>query len=72
MIENLMEFLAAAGLQHLNQIEPRHMNQRTHNSQIHNFAELYESLTENCLHDENTVPKNWRDSWAQANATSWE
>jgi len=71
MIENLMEFLAAAGLQHLNQIKPHHVNQRTHNSQIHHFGELYESLAENCLLDHKTIPEHWRADWQLAHEERW-
>lgn len=72
MIKNLMEFLAAAGLQKLSQIKPQHVNQRSHNSEIHNFSELYECLTENSLLRKDTVPENWQASWQQANENSWD
>jgi len=72
MIENLMEFLAAAGLQKLSQIEPKHVNQRSHQNDIRHFGELYERLAENCLLAEDTTPKGWQASWQLANENSWD
>ncbi len=72
MITNLMEFLGATGLQYLTQIKPHHMNQRTHNSEIHHFGELYEFINENCLLNDEMIPHNWLDPWCLANEHSWE
>lgn len=72
MIENLMEFIAAAGLQSLTQIKPEHINQRTHHSEIHHYGELYESIASGCLLTEETIPDGWRINWNLANSESWE
>lgn len=71
MIKHLMELLAAAGLQHLSQVKPEHINQRFHNNDIRNFAELYESLSENCLLERSTIPDKWLINWNLANKMSW-
>jgi glutamate synthase domain-containing protein 2 len=71
MIKNLMEFLAAAGLQHLHEIKPHHVNQRTHSSEIQHFGELYQFYEKNFLLDEQTIPSSWLAYWQKAAPTSW-
>ncbi len=71
MIEHLMEFLATAGLQHLSEIKPEHVQQRTNHSEIHHFGELYEFIEENCLLKESCTPKHWLVDWQQADADTW-
>ena len=72
MIHHLMEFLAVAGLQNLHEIKPHHINQRTQNSQIRHFGELYEHIAENCLLEDKTRPENWQSYWQLANENNWE
>ncbi len=71
MIENLMELLAAAGLQDLNQIKPHHVNQRTHNNEIHHYGELDDWIAEGCLLAEKKVPDTWQVNWDLADPESW-
>lgn len=71
MIRNLMEFLATAGLQQLDEIKPHHINHRTHNSQIYHFGELYEHITDKCLLNDQTRPQNWTTDWQLANENNW-
>jgi len=59
MIENLLEFMAAAGLQQLTEIQPHHVNQRTHSNQVQHFGELYQFIKPGCLLTKTTIPDNW-------------
>jgi glutamate synthase domain-containing protein 2 len=71
MIENLVELLALSGLDNLEELEPRHINQRVKGTVIKNYAELYPVITSRCLLSDNDVPDNWQKDWAMANADHW-
>lgn len=70
-IENLIELLAAAGLDSLDQLEPKHINHRIQGTNIKNYAQLYPSIASGCLLEESTVPADWRDDWQAADSASW-
>ena len=70
-IENLVELLAAAGLENLDQLEPRHINHRIQGTNIKTYAQLYPGIEPNCLLDESTVPDDWKADWSSASATHW-
>jgi len=70
-VTNLVELLSAAGLSNLSELEPKHINRRVQGTDVKSYAELYPSITKNCLLDENTIPREWRDDWATANASAW-
>jgi len=71
MIKNLVELLAVCGLEHLEQLEPRHINQRVKGTVIKNYAELYPVITSRCLLSDTEVPDNWQKDWAMASADHW-
>ncbi len=71
MIENLVELLAAAGLEKLDDVEPRHINHRVHGTIIKNYAQLYPGMSHLSLLSENDIPENWREDWALAHADHW-
>jgi len=56
MIENLMELLAAAGLECLDDLKPWHINRRINGTEITNYKDLYPCITKNCLLSEDTMP----------------
>ncbi|MGV6852549.1 MAG: FMN-binding glutamate synthase family protein [bacterium] len=71
MIHNLVELLAAAGLENLNQLEPKHINSRIHGTVVKTYSELYPLISDGCLLDESTVPDNWAEDWRNAHAERW-
>ena len=71
MIEHLVELIAVAGLDSLDQLEPRHINRRVNGTNVKNYSELYPCITCNCLLTESTVPPNWQANWKQADAAAW-
>ncbi len=71
MIEHLDELIAVAGLDSLDQLEPRHINRRVNGTNVKNYSELYPCITRNCLLIESTVPPNWQANWKQADAAAW-
>lgn len=70
-VENLMELVAAAGLDSLGQLEPHHINRRIQGTDVKTYAQLYPHIKPNCLLDENTIPDDWRDDWQRANPDRW-
>ena len=70
-IENLMELIAAAGLDHLDELEPRHINHRVNGADVRNYAELHPCLANRCLLDDGKIPEGWRQDWQQAAPDSW-
>ena len=72
MIENLVELLAVCGLNRLEELEPRHINQRVKGTVIKNYAELYPVITSCCLLSDTDIPDNWQKDWAMASADHWQ
>ena len=66
----LAELLAAAGLEHPQQIRPIHFSQRTSTTEVRSFAQLYPSLRPGELIDGTADPR-FREAWAMARADSF-
>ena len=70
-IENLGELLAAAGLDNLDQLEPRHINRRVQGTDIRTYEQLYPVIESGCLLGEDTIPDDWKKDWQSASADRW-
>lgn len=70
-VENLMELIGAAGLDSLDELEPRHINRRVQGTDVKSYAQLYPTIEPNSLLDQNTIPNDWKDDWELANAERW-
>ena len=70
-IEHLVELTAVAGLERLEELEPRHINHRVQGTDIKNYSELYPTVDKNCLLNDSTVPVHWQAEWKQASAAAW-
>jgi glutamate synthase domain-containing protein 2 len=66
----LTELIAAAGLEHPQQIRPIHFSQRTSNTTVCSFAQLYPSLRPGEL-IKGTKDVRFRDAWTMARADSF-
>jgi len=71
MIENLMELVAAAGLNSIEELRPYHINQRVNGTSIRNYSELYPCITDQCFLNGNQVPAEFREDWERAAANRW-
>jgi glutamate synthase domain-containing protein 2 len=67
----LAELLAAAGLEHPQQLRPIHFTQRTSTTEVCSFARLYPSLRPGELL-EGTEDRRFRDAWAMARPDSFQ
>jgi len=70
MIHNLTELLAAAGLEKLDQLKPRHINRRVSGTIVKTYHQLYPQLKDGCLLGD-SVPEEWQDDWSLADAQHW-
>ena len=70
-IENLVELLAAAGLDRLDQLEPKHINHRVQGTNIKSYAQLYPCIDNGCLLNEDSIPSDWNDDWQAARSDRW-
>jgi len=70
-ITNLMELVGAAGLESIDQLEPKHVNRRIQGTDVRSYAQLYPCIKSESLLDDKLVPDNWRDDWQAANSTAW-
>ena len=70
-IENLLELLAAAGLESLEDLKPSHIQQRVGGTVVRNYDELYPSVEEGCLLQEATIPRDWKSAWNNADVYRW-
>ncbi|MFW2439275.1 MAG: FMN-binding glutamate synthase family protein [Arenicellales bacterium] len=71
MIEHLVELIAVAGLESLDQLEPRHINRRVSGTIVKNYSELYPFIRYDSLLSESAMPAAWQAGWSQATAASW-
>ena len=71
MVENLLEVLAVAGLERLEDLRPRHINHRVGGTVVRNYDEMYPTIPTGCLLAESSVPEQWRSEWELANAHAW-
>lgn len=71
MMENLMELVAAAGFNSLDELRPWHINHRINGAKVRNYAELYPCITERCLLSDTDIPEDWRNDWQQAVSNGW-
>jgi hypothetical protein len=69
-LQALAELLAAAGLEHPQQIRPIHFSQRSSTTEVCSFAKLYPSLRPGELID-GTNDVRFRDAWSMARAESF-
>jgi len=70
-IENLVELLGAAGLGSLDELKPKHINRRVEGTNIQTYAKLYPNISADCLLNESSIPEDWKEDWAAANAQAW-
>ncbi len=71
MIENLLEVLAAAGLEKLEALGPQHILHRVGGTVVKHYAEMYPTIGEGCLLTDAGLPDNWKPDWQAANAHAW-
>jgi glutamate synthase domain-containing protein 2 len=67
----LAELLAAAGLEHPQQLRPIHFSQRSSTTDVQTFARLYPSLRPGELIDGTSDPR-FREAWAMARPESFQ
>ncbi|MGB1698960.1 MAG: FMN-binding glutamate synthase family protein, partial [Nannocystaceae bacterium] len=68
------ELVAAAGLEHHEQLLAEHLHRRISRTEIRSFAELYPALAPDALTDplkRAPLPDNWRSWWDEANAETF-
>jgi glutamate synthase domain-containing protein 2 len=70
-IRNLVELLSVAGLNGLEELEPRHINRRVKGTDIKSYAELYPDFPDRCLLSDVEVPARWKDAWESSSAVHW-
>jgi len=70
-VHNLVELLAAAGLDHLSELKPEHINRRVSGTLVKTYRELYPNIGEHCLRKNINVPDDWQQDWNEAKADRW-
>lgn len=71
MIENLLELLAAAGLEKREDLRPEHINQRVSGMVVKHYDEMSPPIPVGCLLEESSTPQGWKSAWARADAHAW-
>lgn len=70
-LHSLTELIAAAGLEHPQQLRPIHFSQRTSTTKVQSFAQLYPSLRPGELL-EGTEDPRFRDAWQMARPDTFQ
>jgi glutamate synthase domain-containing protein 2 len=68
----LSDMLAAAGLQHPNDLGPHHLVRRVSDTEIRQFSELYTFLQDGQLLDDSCQDGFYQSNWRRASAESFE
>jgi hypothetical protein len=68
----LSDMLAAAGLQHPNDLGPHHLVRRVSDTEIRQFSELYTFLQEGQLRDDSCQDGFYQSNWRRASAECFE
>ena len=71
IIKSLVELIASAGLNKLDELEARHINRRVSGTIVHNYQELYPCVEAMSLMDEKHIPDCWKDDWSKADPYNW-
>ena len=71
MIGNLVESLAAAGLEDLAQLCPEHINRRVSGTVVKTYGQLYPHILPGCILDTEGIPADWKEPWEMAAANRW-
>jgi hypothetical protein len=66
----LAELIAAAGLEHPQELRPIHFSKRASTTEVQSFAQLYPSLRPGELID-GTSDRRYREAWAMARPDSF-
>lgn len=70
-IKGFLELLGALGLNHPNELRPHHINRRTGDTKIRNYADLYEWTGERTLLTVNGESPEGPGAWNQASPERW-
>ncbi|HFC04848.1 MAG TPA: FMN-binding glutamate synthase family protein, partial [Rhizobiales bacterium] len=71
MVENLMELLAAAGIDKIEDLRPHHINHRIEGTDVQTYAQMYPQIDEKCLLKAKTIPDSWKHDWNIATPNTW-
>ncbi len=69
-VESLMELLAAAGVEHPDDLRPDHVHRRVSPTEVRHYGELYEFLEPDVLVDGHAEGA-WKTLWSMAQAASF-
>lgn len=70
-VVNVMELIGAAELDSLHQLEPRHINRRVQGADVKSSTQLRPSIETESIFAASTLPDDWKDDRALANAERW-
>jgi len=71
MIENLLELLAAAGLEKLEDLKPSHIYHRVSGTVVRHYDDMYPPIPDGCLLNPSSIPEDWKVAWDNADADAW-
>jgi len=71
-VEGFVELLAAAGLDHPDEIDRCHVNRRVFMNTVRSYSEIYPEVPTGSMLQEETVPEQYLNEWRKANANSFK
>ena len=71
-VTQLVELVGAAGLERLDQLEPKHINRRVQGTEVKTYAQLYPKIESGSLLQASTIPDDWKEDWDMADSQRWE
>ncbi|MCB0419540.1 MAG: FMN-binding glutamate synthase family protein [Bdellovibrionales bacterium] len=64
--------MGAMGISHPTELRPWHIMRRINHSEIRNYGELVESLKDNCLLKEETLPSHYARAWKASSSNTFD
>ena len=70
-VTNLVELVAAAGLDDISELRPKHVNRRVQGTEVKTYAQLYPKISVGSLLSSESISEEWVDDWEAAQADTW-
>ncbi len=71
MIHNFVELLAAAGIDDMKELAPKHISRRVSGTVVKTYADLFPCISDKSLLQGEQIPPDWVNDWQTASADSF-
>lgn len=70
-IDALMHLIGACGIQDIDELDRHHICRRINDTETTSYQQLYPTIEDGCLADDDNIPSSWQTHWRNAFTTKW-